>query len=481
MRIRNSLFPLIAGGLLAFSMPPWGWWPLGFFAFALLDRQLRGSNQRARFWIGAGFASGWLFPATFWMIALTPPGYVAHSLIFAVLFGIGTAFVPPERWRWLALPASFTIIEAIRWRWPFGGVPLATLPMSQADAPLAETVRILGPLLLAFLVVTGGMALSAAWEKNWALAGSIAVGIVVVGLVAQWCPNSYPHQKLEIAIVQGGGPQGTRAINTDEREVFERHLAATRLVKNPVDLVLWPENVANVNQLFKNSPEYGELQQLARELDAWLIAGIFERLDESNNANASVAFSPEGTQVDRYDKVRLVPFGEFVPLRGLIEPLAPDYLPSRDTRPGEGKATLDIDLDGQPIRLGISISWEIFFEDRARDAIGNGGELLLNPTNGSSYWLTILQSQQVASSKLRAIETGRWVVQAAPTGFSAIIDPNGKVINRTGISETAVIQGTVELRSGSTLATRVGPWPMLILTTTMLAVAWTGHRRAWAA
>ena len=281
--------------------------------------------------------------------------------------------------------------------------------------------------------------------------------------------------------MQGGGPQGTRAIDTDEREVFERHLEATALIEGPVDLVLWPEDVVNVRQLLDDSPEYGELQQLARDLDAWLIAGIFERVDDSNNANASIAFSPDGVEVDRYDKVRLVPFGEFVPLRSLIEPLAPDYLPVRDTRPGNGEATLDIEIDGEPVRLGVSISWEVFFEDRARDAIGNGGELLLNPTNGSSYWLTILQTQQVASSRLRAMETGRWVLQAAPTGFSAAIDPDGRLIERTAVSETAVIQQTVELRSGSTIATKVGQWPMLILALAGLGGAWGGHRRRWAA
>ena len=107
-------------------------------------------------------------------------------------------------------------------------------------------------------------------------------------------------------------------------------------------------------------------------------------------------------------------------------------------------------------------SWEIFFEDRARSAILGGGEILLNPTNGSSYWLTILQSQQVASSKLRAMETGRWVLQAAPTGFSAIINPNGDVVERSSISETRVLHATVDRRDGNTLATRAGPLPMIL-------------------
>ncbi|HJO18945.1 MAG TPA: nitrilase-related carbon-nitrogen hydrolase, partial [Acidimicrobiales bacterium] len=102
---------------------------------------------------------------------------------------------------------------------------------------------------------------------------------------------------------------------------------------------------------------------------------------------------------------------------------------------------------------------------------------LLNPTNGASYWLTILQSQQVASSRLRALETGRWVLQAAPTGFSAVIDAQGRVLDRTGVSEQAVLHATVELRGGNTWATRFGPWPMLALGLGLLAVAWIPERR----
>ena len=478
-RLTAAAGALGAGAVLAFSMPPWGWWPLAFVAFAWLDIQVkRCSTPKSRYWRGFGFGAGWLFPATFWMIDLTPPGYVAQGLIFSALFGLASAVVPQDRWRWLALPAAFTLVEALRWRWPFGGVPLATLPMSQHDAPLGETVRILGPFLLAFLVVLGGMALAAAAEREWRTSAALAGTVIAVGLMAQVAPDGDLIRELDIAIVQGGGEQGTRAINTDERLVFERHLAATELVEGPVDLVLWPEDVVNVRTLLAGTREYAELQDLASELDTWLIAGIFERLNAKTNANASIAFSPNGDEVDRYDKVRLVPFGEFVPLRSLIEPLAPDYLPVRDTRPGDGEATLDIEIDGEPVKLGIAISWEVFFEDRTRDAIGNGGEILINPTNGSSYWLTILQTQQVASSRLRAMETGRWVLQAAPTGFSAVVNSDGDLIERTAVSEMAVIHQTVELRDGQTIATRVGRWPMVVLALLALAAAWMGHRRS---
>jgi len=120
----------------------------------------------------------------------------------------------------------------------------------------------------------------------------------------------------------------------------------------------------------------------------------------------------------------------------------------------------------------VAISWEIFFTNRGRDGVLHGGEILLNPTNGSSYWLTEVQSQQVASSRLRAIENDRWVLQAAPTGFSAIVTPDGEVLARTNISERAVLQADVTRRAGETIATRIGPDPIVGASIALVALAW---------
>jgi apolipoprotein N-acyltransferase len=127
--------------------------------------------------------------------------------------------------------------------------------------------------------------------------------------------------------------------------------------------------------------------------------------------------------------------------------------------------------------FGVSISWEIFFADRARDAIGNGGEVLLNPTNGASFTGSIVQSEQIAQSRLRAIETGRWTLQAAPTGFSAVITPDGVVQQRTGISEQKVLQAVVQRRAGQTIATRLGDWPTVVLAFAMIGAGWLLERR----
>jgi apolipoprotein N-acyltransferase len=177
--------------------------------------------------------------------------------------------------------------------------------------------------------------------------------------------------------------------------------------------------------------------------------------------NAEVIVTPDGDVTSRYDKVRRVPFGEYVPLRGLLESLgAPvDQVP-HDAVAGSGPAVLDLP-DG--VRVGVVISWEVFFGGRAREGVREGAGVILNPTNGASYTGTIVQSQQVASSRLRAIETGRWVVQAAPTGFSEFVTPDGDVIDRTAVGERRVIRHRVELRAGETWYVRLGDRPFIAL------------------
>ncbi len=124
------------------------------------------------------------------------------------------------------------------------------------------------------------------------------------------------------------------------------------------------------------------------------------------------------------------------------------------------------------MKAAAVISWEIFFPRRVREGVAAGGQLVLNPTNGASYWLTLVQSQQVANSRLRAIESGRWVLQAAPTGFSAVVNPSGGVVQRTAVSEQRVLQATIERRDGNTIAQTTGLLFPSLLSTVLLLAAW---------
>jgi apolipoprotein N-acyltransferase len=317
------------------------------------------------------------------------------------------------------------------------------------------------------LTVIGDVTLAAPLRRRW-LAAGVAAGLVLIALlVAALGPGAHRFGSLRVALVQGGGPQGTRAIDTDERKVFLRHLDASRDIEPPVDLVVWPEDVVDVEKL-AGSREERDLQALARRLDTTLVIGTVEDSGRKHFLNASVAYGPDGEVVDRYDKVHRVPFGEYVPLRWLIGRFGGDELTARDAIVGRQPAELDTPAG----KLSVAISWEIFFGDRVREGVGNGAELVLNPTNGSSFTGTLVQTQQVASSRMRAIESDRWVLQVAPTGFSAVIGPDGRVHQRSAVSEQRVLHDTVELRRGTTLATRLGLAPALAVAIAGLALGW---------
>jgi apolipoprotein N-acyltransferase len=470
------------GALVALSLPPWGWWPLAFVGIALLDPLVADQPRAVRWRRGWLFAAGWLAPGMGWMWFLTAPGYLVATVIYASYIGTAFAVAPSSRWRWLAVPAAVAVAEAIRFAFPFGGVPLASLAISQVAGPLAPLARVGGAVLLTGVTLALGFTLAALARRDvrWSRGLLVAAVVLLVGAVA--APSGRTVGTLDVAVVQGGGPQGTTFVEGGQAEaarVFQRHLDATRTIQGPVDLVVWPENVINMAVgVFEGSPEEAAVAAEAVRLGAPIAVGIVEDSEDGSRfLNAQVVVDPAtGTVVSRYDKVRRVPFGEYMPFRGTLASLgAPTNLVPRDAVAGTGPAVVAVPGIGD---VGVVISWEVFFGGRGRDAAGNGGRLVINPTNGSSYTGTVLQTQQVASSRLRAIETGRWVVQAAPTGFSAFIAPKaGTVFDRTGVSEQRVIQRTVELREGDTLYVQLGERPWMALGALLVVLAVVMDRR----
>lgn len=471
-RAQNRIWAVVAGLCIAASVPPWGWWPLAFVGIAIVDHLIDTPSWRQRFarmWL---VAAAWLYPAMLWMWDLTAPGYVAAAAFYSAYFGIAAALTPPRLRAW-TLPGTFALAEFTRWSWPFGGVPLANVALGQVESPFVYPARLGGPLLVVVTVVIVGQALarlvrlgvnarhtaghidgrSIVRQVGPALA--VAALFVVGGLVH---PRSTVEREADVALVQGGGPQRTRASSAQEPVVLGRHVEASNAIVGPVDLIVWPENVVNPGRYLDFDDAYDQVLGVAQRNDAPVLAGWFTRGEDLARFNYQSVILPDGRETDRYDKVKIVPFGEYVPLRGLIESLAPSApLPGGDLQSGTDPPVLETDIGP----VGVAISWEGYFEQRSRDAVRDGAQLLTNPTNGSSYWLTQVQTQQVASNQLRAIENDRWVLQVAPTGLSAVVDPNGNVLQRTNVSERRTLQATVEMRSGRTLASLVGPWPVV--------------------
>ena len=486
---KQSLVAIIAGLLVAFSLPPWGWWPLAYVGVALFAT-CRPNSNRARFMFGTLFALAWLAPGMAWMWFLTAPGYVIAALLFSALHGIAAmitgAVTDRQKHRAIVGPLAHTLAEALRFSFPFGGVPLATLAISQAASPIAHIVRVGGPLLLTYVVLQIGFLLANLRETTASKRAMHAVLLTVIVAVLPIAGSIAPHGRdigrtLNIAAVQGGGPQGTLAINTNSRDVVIRHLDATKTITGgtastdgQLDLVIWPENVIDVSS-FSSSVERTEVAAQAARLNAPFLVGITEDLDNKFFTNAQVVVNTDGSLGDRYDKVRRVPFGEFVPMRGLLEAVgAPvDRIP-RDAMAGNDTAI----LRAADTTIAVVISWEVFFAGRANEGVERGATLLVNPTNGSSYTGTILQTQQIASSRLRALETGRWLVQVSPTGFSAFVSPSGQVFDRTGVSEQHVITREVQLRSGRTIYSYLGDMPfILIMSASLIALLIVGRRK----
>ncbi len=489
------MLAVLGGALVALALPPWGFWPLAFVGIAVYETAAQeastGRQRLARGWL---FGAAWLFPGLCWMWFLTAPGYLVAASMFAGFHAVAAWAAPRGPWRVIGRPAAHTLAEALRFAIPFGGVPLASLPIGQAAGPFADVVRVGGAILLTWFVFQVGFALAGPSPVVPALArkrGITAHGewhgvLAFLAAMIVWLAlppfangenGDYKLGSIRVAAVQGGGPQGTHAVDTSAEDVLQRHLAATRSIEpGSVDLVVWPENVIDVAQ-FEGSRELALVAAEAKRIGAQFAVGITEDTpDGAHFVNAEVVVTPEGDVVSRYEKVRRVPFGEYMPMRGLLHALgAPTDLVPRDAVAGTGPAVLELP-DGT--RLATVISWEVFFGGRVNEGVEAGGDIVINPTNGSSYTWTVLQSQQIASSRLRAIEQNRWVVQASPTGFSVFISPEGDVHQRTAVSEQKVITRTIELHGGiRTWYSRSGNLPWVALVALALAGSWVAPWR----
>ncbi|MEM9039980.1 MAG: apolipoprotein N-acyltransferase [Actinomycetota bacterium] len=497
-RLAAPALALGSGVLVALALPPWGFWPLAFVGIALFEISLGAApTRRTRWRRGWLFGAGWMFLGMGWMVQLTLPGYLVAGAVFASLHGVAAMAAPTGRWRLVGRPAIHTLVEALRFSFPFGGVPLASLGISQAGGPFIEIAKIGGVILVTWFVFQVGVLLGSGVGDTWAAlrrpeddgdrVARAETGVRSDERVSRWAipivatvaflsvtsmEGNDTGEVLRVAAVQGGGEQGTRAIDTPSEIVTGRLIEATQTIGDetpldgPLDLVVWPENGIDVDDIaFSDSAIAQQVAAEAARLDVPLSVGLTEDVvDEdgtSGYTNAQVVVTPDGDIVSRYDKVRRVPFGEYVPLRGLLERItsAIDQIP-RDAIAGTEPAVLDLPT-GE--RLAVVISWEVFFGGRAREGVELGGEAIINPTNGASYTGTIVQTQQVASSRLRAVETGRWVVQVSPTGFTAFISPDGEVVQRTAQREQAVLFQEIELRTGNTWYSAMGDRPIIVI------------------
>jgi apolipoprotein N-acyltransferase len=293
--------------------------------------------------------------------------------------------------------------------------------------------------------------------------------VVLVGIAADLAPDGGGAVRtLRVAAVQGGGVRGFGQFETNQAGVFGAELAASIPLQGTrprPGLVVWPEDVVALTAPLRESVDAAHLAALSKYLDATVLAGVTVTQPHATFRNEIVAWSPAGHIVSVFEKVHRVPFGEYVPFRGFFFHLAPLAAVPRDAIPGRGTGLMRTPAGP----LGVLVSYEVFFADRGRSSVRAGAQLLVVPTNTSSYSSDQMPSQEVAADRVQAVEEGRDLVQAAPTGYSSFVTNRGAVLQRSRLSARQVLTGTVSLRTGATLYERFGDLPTLVLAALALA------------
>jgi len=516
--------PALASGVgLALSLPPWGLWVLAYPAAGLLWWRLGGLRPRTRLWAGWLAGLGCYVPGLLFARAFTLAGAAVLIALEACFVGVACWAVPrgPVVARALAFPAALTLAEAARQSWPFGGLPIGGVFLGQAGGPVLAVARLGGPLGLTLAVYVGGVACGAlgsaavraarsrgrvrrfdresarsgpapalpgvdtgapsGWSGALAglatltAAGAVALaGLVGLAAVAAHSPDGGPSVgTVTAAAVQGGGVRGFRKSQVDPAVVLAAAVAATgpltgRAPGSGPQLVLWPEDVVSLDGPLDGSAEEAALARLAVSLHATLVVGVTETLSDRAFRNEVVAFGPDGTVVDRYEKVHRVPFGEYVPWRPFFSALGDLSAVPRDAVPGTGTGVLTTPVGP----LGAMISYEVFYADRGRTPVRAGAQLLIVPTNTSSYATSQVPTQEIAASQVQAVQQGRDLLQAAPTGFSAWITHRGVVVARSVLGARQVVPAVLYRRTGLTVYVRWGDTPALVGSGLALACGW---------
>ncbi|MCK4176909.1 apolipoprotein N-acyltransferase [Aciditerrimonas ferrireducens] len=495
--------PALVGGVLgALSVPPFGFWPLAAPGIALLAWSVRGRAWRGRLLAGWAFGLGLYVIGLWWALSFNVYGGVVLMLVEALAPGIAALLAPRRAGQALALPGGLVLAEALRTHWPFGGLPLGSMALGQAKGPLLPADRLGGPLLLVGLAAVAGVGLLFLVEAllgRWpALASrlrlgpeggrrpprpsrALAAGLTAVAaaaavtLAGALAPSGGPSTaRVTVASVQGGGRRGTSALQVPPATVFAAQVAATRLLPaaarhRHLTLVLWPEDVVALgDEHLRGSPQEAVIAHFARQLHASMVVGVTEDVGSTRFRNFAAAFSPTGRLLEEYEKVHRVPFGEYVPYRSFFAHFANLSEVPRNAIPGHGTGVLRI----PGAVLGTTISFEVFFPARARDPVRHGADLLIVPTNTSSYRTSQVPTQEVAADQLQAVSEGRWLVQAAPTGYSDVVTPTGRVVAKSVLGRRAVLVATVGLRHGLTVFARFGELPVLLVAGLAVLAGW---------
>jgi apolipoprotein N-acyltransferase len=469
-----------SGALLAAAFPALDLGPLALVALVpllLVVETVRPARAAALGYLAGltffGLHLLWIAQFLSWTGAVAWLAWGALGAVQAVAFAAFFALVPATRplgaWRLLVLPAGWAVLELVRAHHPLGGFPWGLLAVTQHDAgPLLPLARVVGGFGLAAAIVAVNLAVAFWLRALWARAPQegrlalVGLPLLVVGLLGARLavpgPPAPSGPSLDVVVVQAGlrGGHGLAQGQTTE-QVFDNHvrrtLALARPSGDPPDLVVWGEGAADADPL-TNPDRLAAVGRAAAAVKAPILLGATTRLDATHRATESLLFTPDGRLADRYQKRRLVPFGEFVPFGSVLGRLIPATRQGvpYDKLPGDRLEPLLVD----GVRVGTLICWESAYPGDARQLTRDGAELLLVMTNNASFGTGAGPRQHLAAAQLRAVEEGRTIVQAAVTGISAVIEPSGTTRQETGLYQETVLSVRVPARAGTTAYARYG-------------------------
>ena len=507
-RTAAVLAPVLAvasGFALLVSHPPFGWWPTSFFAPPLLLAALtldvhraRAEQRGVRAWrLGALAGAATFAPMLSWLIL--PAGYVGWILlsgIQAAWMGLLAVLVRPalgSPWLPVVTAVAWTGIDAWRGLVPLNGFEWGAIAYAHVDGSwMLPLARLVGGRGITLLVVLIGAAAFAVVRRTWlqlrdrgeasveqSLEGirwalGLLVGTTLVSVLATIEPPPVTG-RLDVLVVQGNDVRhwedGVEDVDPPLRiatALRDETLEAVGTGPAP-DLTVWPESSLDRDP---DGPRGEPLRRLAAEtagaVGTLLVGASLDGPDVATQRIISALLLEDGFDVtDRYVKRRLVPFGEFIPFRPLLGWFPPLEQIPRDAVPNSEAQAVAITDD---VRAAVVICFETLFTDVVRSNVlapdEEPAELVVAITNDASFGVSPEPAQHLAQSRLRAVETGRYVVHAALTGRSAIVDPRGRTSDEIGLFAVDHLRADVGLVEGLTpylvigdvvgLASRVG-------------------------
>ncbi|WP_238981151.1 apolipoprotein N-acyltransferase [Williamsia herbipolensis] len=480
-----------AGYSLYLSFPPREWWFLAPLAIAALLITLRGRSIRAAVVLGYLGGLGFFVPLLPWVGEYVGPvPWLALAAAQAVAFAVFAACVPllhSCRGAPIWIASAWVAVEAARSRLPFGGFPWGRIGFGQADGPLLSIASLGGAPGLSFVVVAMGSAIAlaavAVRTKQWhalALPAAIGISVAVVSVVP--LSSGGGDRQISVALIQGNVPRLGLDFNAQRRAVLDNHVRKTLELANMIalgksarpDFVLWPENSSDIDP-YRNDDAFDQISTAARVIGVPIVVGAVIRSADGTTRNSSIVWDPKTGPGQTHDKRKLVPFGEYLPMRDLMIRLSSYAEQVGNFVAGSGNGVVEIG----DVPIAVTTCYEVAFDGLVTQSVRAGAQLITVPTNNATFGRTEMTYQQLAMSRVRAVEHNRAVLIAATSGVSAVVDRDGTVVQRSGLFTADVLMARVALSSDLTVATRIGTvpeWLAVSVVVAFLAGAACRHR-----